>query len=245
MLGTPQSRWSKSTLYYRRKIILRDSRSNAESPPGWCLVILRVVLPVWGKGGRQRGMNFTLAFLIQEDAGELSLIEDVQESLLRLTSHLSQSQTFCYCGHEASLDHVHDQHHLGSITHFPCETGTLCLDSPLHNTDWSQTLKPMASKIAVNWLPTCKIYAVHQLAPGTKLQSELSAELRNRVSPSSCLCLTQQWRAYLDLTKLTALCQHPQPVLIALQQPNFREGEGGDEHSCPSHCLIAQQLLNN
>lgn len=65
-----------------------------------------------------------MALLVQEDAGELSLIEDVQKGLLGLASHLSQSQSFCYCGHEASLDHVHDQHHLGSIAHFPCERGT-------------------------------------------------------------------------------------------------------------------------
>lgn len=65
-----------------------------------------------------------MALLVQEDAGELSLIEDVQKGLLGLASHLSQSQSFCYCGHEASLDHVHDQHHLGSIAHFSCERGT-------------------------------------------------------------------------------------------------------------------------
>lgn len=59
-----------------------------------------------------------MALLVQEDAGKLSLIEDIQKGLLGLTSHLSQSQSFCYCSHEAALDHVHNQHHLGSIAYF-------------------------------------------------------------------------------------------------------------------------------
>lgn len=59
-----------------------------------------------------------MALLVQEDAGELSLIEDIQQGLLGLASHLSQSQSFCYRCHEAALDHVHNQHHLGSVAYF-------------------------------------------------------------------------------------------------------------------------------
>lgn len=65
--------------------------------------------------------NFTLALLVQEDAGKLSLIEDIQKGLLRLASHLSQSQSFCYRCHETALDHVHNQHHLGGIAYFTWE----------------------------------------------------------------------------------------------------------------------------
>lgn len=65
-----------------------------------------------------------MALLVQEDAGKLSLIEDIQKGLLGLTSHLSQSQSFCYCSHEAALNHVHNQHHLGSIAYFTWKQNT-------------------------------------------------------------------------------------------------------------------------
>lgn len=100
---------------------------------------------------QKRGQRqLTLALLVQEDAGQLSLIEDVQECLLGLACHLGQGEPLSDGGHEAPLDHVHDQHHLSCVANLTCPGQRIvvtsqescgeglsahphpCLDPPLH-----------------------------------------------------------------------------------------------------------------